>query len=66
MNRASTPWMTRLHLCQFPQPKTVENVLSFLGLAGYYRLFIKNFAARANPLAQLLKNDTPFHWGSAK
>ncbi len=49
---------------QFPQPKTVENVRSFLGLAGYYRPFIENFAARANPLTQLLKKDTPFHWGS--
>ncbi len=30
---------------KFPQPKTVENVRSFLGLAGYYRPFIKSFAA---------------------
>ncbi len=51
-------------VAKFPQPKTVENVRSFLGLAGYYRPFIKNFAARANPLTQLLKKDTPFHWGS--
>ncbi len=49
---------------KFPQPKTVENVRSFLGLARYYCPFIKNFAARANPLTQLLKKDTPFHWGS--
>ncbi len=35
---------------QFPQPKTVENVRPFLGLAGYYCPFIKNFAAQANPL----------------
>ncbi len=51
-------------VAQFPQPKTVENVRSFLGLAGYYRPFIKNFAAQANPLTQLLKKDTPFHLGS--
>ncbi len=51
-------------LQQFPQPKTVGNVRSFLGLAGYYRPFIENFATRANPLTQLLKKDTPFHWGS--
>ncbi len=30
---------------KFPQPKTVENVRSFLWLAGCYRPFIKNFAA---------------------
>ncbi len=51
-------------VAQFPQPKTVENVRSFLGLAGYCRPFIKNFAARANPLTQLLKKDTPYQWGS--
>ncbi len=51
-------------VAKFPQPKTVENVRSFLGLARYYRPFIKNFAARANPLTQLLKKDAPFHWGS--
>ncbi len=51
-------------LAKFPQPKTVENVRSFLGLAGHYRPFIKNFAARANPLTQQLKEDTPFHWDS--
>ncbi len=44
----------------------MENVRSFLGLAGYYRPFIKNFAARANSLTQLLKKDTPFHWDSEK
>ncbi len=49
---------------QFPQPKTVENVRSFLGLAWYYHPFIKSFAVRANSLTQLLKKDTPFHWGS--
>ncbi len=32
-------------VAKFPQPKTVENVRSFLGLAGYYQPFIKNFAA---------------------
>ncbi len=48
----------------FPQPKTMENVRSFLGLAGYYRPFIKSFAARARPLTKLLKKSEPFHWGS--
>ncbi len=46
----------------FPQPKSVENVRSFLGMAGYYRPFVKDFAARASPLTQLLKKDVPFHW----
>ncbi len=53
-------------VAKFPQPKTVENVRSFLVLAGYYRPFIKTFAARVNPVTQLLKKDTPFHWGSGQ
>ncbi len=51
-------------VAKFLQPKTEENVRSFLGLAVYYRPFIKNFAARTNPLTQLFKKGTPFHWGS--
>ncbi len=38
---------------QFPQPKTVENVRSYLGLAGYYRSFIKGFATIASLLTRL-------------
>ncbi len=51
-------------VAKFPQPKTVGNVRSFLGLTGYYHPFFKNFAVRANPLIQLLIKDTPFHRGS--
>ncbi len=50
----------------FPWPKSVENVRSFLGLAGYYRPFINNFAARANPLTLLLIKGTSFHWEAAQ
>ena len=50
----------------FPQPKTADNVRSFLGLAGYYRPFIKDFAKLASPLTQLLKKDVVFHWSAAQ
>ncbi len=50
----------------FPQPKSVEYVRSFLGLAGYYRPFIKNFAAIASPLTWLLKKNVTFHWNAAQ
>ncbi len=49
----------------FPQPQDVEKVRSFLGLCGYYRCFVKNFAALASPLTQLMK-DIPFHWNAAQ
>ncbi len=43
---------------KFPQPRTVENVRSFLGLCGYYRPFIDGFAKIASSLTQLLKKDS--------
>ena len=36
--------------------KNVQQVRSFLGLAGYYRNFIPNFAVLSAPLVQLTKN----------
>ena len=45
-----------------PPPKTATEVRSFLGLAGYYRRYVKGFAAIAAPLQSLTKKDTLFHW----
>lgn len=39
----------------FSIPKNIKNLQSFLGLANYYRQFIKNFAKKAGPLYSLLK-----------
>ncbi len=50
----------------FPQPQDVEKVLSFIGLCGYYRCFVKSFAALASPLTQLMKKDIPFQWNAAQ
>nr|ABA97433.1 retrotransposon protein, putative, Ty3-gypsy subclass [Oryza sativa Japonica Group] len=43
-------------------PKTVSQIRSFLGLAGYYRRFIENFSRIARPMTQLLKKDEKFKW----
>ncbi len=50
----------------FPTPKSVENVRSFLGLAGCYRAFVKTFASVASQLTRLLKKDVPFLWHDAQ
>ena len=49
----------------FPQPKTQTKVRSFLGLAGYYRKFIKNFAKIPIPLANLTNDTMPLVWTAA-
>ena len=46
----------------FPRPKTTTDIKSFLGLAGYYRKFIKDFSKKALPLTSLLKKDASFQW----
>ncbi|KAL4340044.1 hypothetical protein GQ457_08G026860 [Hibiscus cannabinus] len=42
--------------------KNVGEVQSFLGLARYYRIFVKGFFAIALPLTKLLRKDQPFEW----
>jgi len=41
-------------------PTSVKAVRSFLGHAGFYRRFIKDFSKIANPLCKLLEKDHPF------
>ena len=50
---------------KLPTPKTVRDVRSFLGHAGFYRRFIKDFSAISRPLCHLLVKDTPFVWTEA-
>lgn len=45
-----------------PPPQKVIDVWSFLGLAGYYRRFIKYFSKLASPLFGLFGKDVEFMW----
>lgn len=46
----------------YPRPVCAKDVRSYLGLSGYYRKFIPNFAEIAKPLTQLTKKDVKFEW----
>ena len=53
-----------LAVAEYPAPRTVRHVLSFLGLAGFYRRFVPGFSEVAAPLTRLLRKDEPFRWGA--
>lgn len=46
----------------FPRPKTITEIRSFLGLASYYRKFIQNFSQIASPMNKLVKKHEPYIW----
>jgi hypothetical protein len=43
-------------------PTTVSEIRSFLGLAAYYRRFIKDFSKIAKPMMKLLEKNKAFEW----
>ena len=43
-------------------PRNVTKVRSFLGLAGYYRRFVKGFSVIASTLTKLLWKGVKFEW----
>ena len=45
-----------------PPPVNVKGIRSFLGHAGFYRRFIKDFSQIARPLTNLLAKDEPFEF----
>jgi hypothetical protein len=50
---------------QLPPPVNVRGIKSFLGHAGYYRQFIKDFSHITRPLMNLLAKDIPFEFDDA-
>lgn len=49
-------------ISKFPRPQKVKDVQSFIGLANYYRKFIKSFADIARPLTLLTRRSYKFEW----
>ena len=50
---------------EWPTPTTVTQIRSFLGLAGFYRRFVRDFSSIAAPLHELTKKDVPFAWSDS-
>ncbi|GJR72792.1 reverse transcriptase domain-containing protein [Tanacetum coccineum] len=49
-------------ISKLPPPTNIKGIRSFLGHAGFYRRFIKDFSKIARPLTKLLEKDTPFEF----
>eukprot|EP00833_Pecoramyces_ruminatium_P003331 jgi/Orpsp1_1/1177363/evm.model.c7180000061152.1 len=49
-------------ILDWPIPKNVKEIQSFIGLCNYYRLFIKDFAKIANPLHKLTRKNVTYIW----
>ncbi|KAH7562953.1 reverse transcriptase [Bipolaris maydis] len=47
---------------EWPKPKTVKDVQSFLGFANYYRKFIKDYSKITTPLTEITKKEIGFKW----
>ena len=49
-------------LYEYERPKTMKQLLGFLGLSNYFRRFIRDYAVIASPLLKLTKKDSNFIW----
>nr|GEZ47245.1 reverse transcriptase domain-containing protein [Tanacetum cinerariifolium] len=47
-------------ISKLPHRTTVKGICSFLGLAGFYRRFIKDFSKISRPMTHLLEKNSPF------
>ncbi|GKA61807.1 reverse transcriptase domain-containing protein [Tanacetum coccineum] len=47
-------------ISKLPHPTTVKGIQSFLGHAGFYQRFIKDFSKISRPMTHLLEKNTPF------
>ena len=56
------PNEVKTHIKEYLIPNNVKGLKRFLGMAGYYRRFCKNFSEKTAPLTDLLKKGRKFYW----
>ncbi|KAA3488005.1 DNA/RNA polymerases superfamily protein [Gossypium australe] len=49
-------------IVEWKPPRSITEVRSFLGLAGYYKRFVKGFSMIATPMTRQLQKDVKFDW----
>ena len=47
---------------EWPEPKKVKDIQSFLGFANFYKRFIFNYSDIVIPLTRLTRKDTPWNF----
>ena len=50
---------------EWPKPTTVIEIISFLGLTGYYRIFVQDFSRIVAPMTCLTQKNAKFVWSDA-
>ena len=53
-------------ILDWPRPQTTHDIRSFLGLASYYRKFIRGFSQIAKPLTDLTRDKVVWRWGDTE
>ena len=53
-------------ILDWPRPQSVHDVRSYVGLASYYRKFIKGFSQLAKPMTDLTRDRVAWRWGNAQ
>ena len=53
-------------IIEWPKPKSVHDVRSLLGLASYYRRFVRGFSEMARPLTGLTRARVEWEWSTSQ
>ena len=51
-------------MLEWPTPKCIKDAQKFLGLANYYRRFVKDFAEITRPIHKLVRKQERWNWGA--